>query len=230
MSNGNSKSVGGWLSLAVGVSYLVSGIIFFLMPQAQQPGTASFGEFMASLAVNPAPFIAYYALFVLGAVCALGVIPAVLRFMQSEDNGWLVWVSQLGMVGFAVLALDFLRVIAFVPAEAATFVQQDEAGRFAISGDNFHLNLDPNGWLIFGAVGLWVLVVSIVARRRRTMPGSWSYIGMATAVVYWLIVVANVFNIGVLFAIASALGGLALAPTWYLWLGIRMRRAGRGSV
>lgn len=228
MSNASPKSVGGWLSLAVGISYLVSGIIFFLMPHAQRPGSASFGEFMASLAVNPTPFIAYYALFVLGAVGALGVIPAVLRFMQSEDNGWLVWVSQLGMVGFAVLALDFSRIIAVVPAEAAAFVQQDEVGRFAISGDNFHLNLDPNGWLIFGAVGLWVLGVSIVARRRRAMPGSWSYIGMATAVMYWLIVFANVFNIGVLFAVASALGGFILAPAWYIWLGIRMRPAGRG--
>jgi hypothetical protein len=85
--------------------------------------------------------------------------------------------------------------------------------------------LDPQNWLSFGAVGLWVLVVSLLALRIGAWPKLLSYAGIATAVAYWLIVVGSVLNLEALFTIAAALGGIILAPVWYIWTGLKLRQA-----
>ncbi len=224
MNSGHAENAGGWLSTAVGFSYLIVGVTFFLMPEVMRPSNSNFGDFMASLAAYPTPFIIFYGVFGLGALSAIGVVPAVSRFFKAEANGWLVWFSNIALLGFAIQALDFFRFISYVPAEAAVFVQQEELGRFAISGDNFHLNLDPDGWFQFGATGLWILMVSIRARRNQSMPAGWSLIGFAAAISFWLILAASLFNIGLLFVIGTALGGLIMVPAWFIWLGIRMRQ------
>jgi hypothetical protein len=225
MSTDKRNLVASRLAILVGFSYFATSIIFFLMPSSQRPGVGSFADRMASLADNALPFTIYYAVFALGAVAALGAIPAVSDFITGERDGWLVWAANLALVGFAVMAVDLLRVIAIVPAEASAFVQQtNELGRFAIGGDNIHLDLDPDGWLQFGAVGLWVLVVSLLNLRGRSVSSAWSYVGVGLAVTYWLIVLANLINLGPLYAVVSALGGLVLAPIWYIWLGISMGR------
>ena len=87
-------------------------------------------------------------------------------------------------------------------------------------------SLDPQGWLGFGAVGLWVLVVSLLALRVGAWPTPLAYIGIATALAYWLIVAGFVFNQETLFTIGAALGGILLAPLWYIWAGLRLRQAG----
>ena len=87
-------------------------------------------------------------------------------------------------------------------------------------------SLDPQGWLGFGAVGLWVMVVSLLALRVGAWPTLLAYIGLATALAYWLIVAGFVFNQETLFTIGAALGGILLAPLWYIWAGLRLRQAG----
>ncbi|MFQ5932615.1 MAG: hypothetical protein ACE5MM_09415, partial [Nitrospiraceae bacterium] len=107
---------------------------------------------------------------------------------------------------------------------ASAFADADEQVKAMIAGDNIHLALDPNGWLQFGAVGVWVLVVSLAALRTSGLPRTWAYLGIATAILYWLVVVGNALEVPVLIAISAGLGGIVLAPIWYIWIGVRLRR------
>ena len=108
---------------------------------------------------------------------------------------------------------------------AAAYVKGDAVTKAAIEVSG-PFSLDPQGWLSFGAVGLWLLVVSLLALRAGTWPKLLAYVGIATAVAYWLVVAGFVFNQETLFTIAAALGGVILAPIWYIWAGLRLRRAG----
>ena len=71
-----------------------------------------------------------------------------------------------------------------------------------------------------------LLVVSLLAARAGVWPRMLSYIGIAVAVLYWLVVVANVFGIWFLISIVAGLGGVILAPIWYIWVGLLLRRTG----
>jgi len=85
--------------------------------------------------------------------------------------------------------------------------------------------LDPQAWLRLGAVGLWVLVVNLLALRD----GNWSkplvYLGIVVAIVYWLIVASNFLQIQSFTAIVAGVGLVILTPIWYIWLGLRLRQA-----
>jgi len=122
-----------------------------------------------------------------------------------------------------VVAINNFRNIAFQPGRATAYMEGDAATRAVIelSGP---FGLDPQNWLGFGAVGLWVLVVSLLALRIGSWPKLLTYLGIATAVAYWLIVVGSVLNQEALFTIAAALGGIVLAPIWYIWIGLRSRQ------
>jgi hypothetical protein len=77
----------------------------------------------------------------------------------------------------------------------------------------------------FGVVGMWVLVVSFLALRMGTWPKLLTFVGIATAIAYWLIVVGSVLNLEALFTISAAMGGIVLAPIWYIWAGLKLRQA-----
>ena len=81
-------------------------------------------------------------------------------------------------------------------------------------------------WLRFGAVGLWILVVSLLALRLGAWPRPLAYVGLALSTAYWLIAISNSLNIQKFTAIVSGIGLIILAPIWYIWLGLRLRKAG----
>ena len=49
MIDRSTLKLGGWCAILVGISYLIAGLTFFLMP-AQQQAPASFADFMTSIA------------------------------------------------------------------------------------------------------------------------------------------------------------------------------------
>jgi hypothetical protein len=48
----------------------------------------------------------------------------------------------------------------------------------------------------------------------------WAWVGIITAAMYWLVVASNVLEIPLLTVIAAGLGGIVLAPIWYIWAGL----------
>jgi hypothetical protein len=85
--------------------------------------------------------------------------------------------------------------------------------------------LDGKGWLQSGAVGLWVLVISILAMRARLWPRPLLIVGIAVAIAYFLVLATNLipsFSGAIL--IIAGVGGIGLGPIWYIWLGIILFR------
>jgi len=202
MKDNSLNNLGGLCAILLGISYIVFGVIFLLLPADQQPGS-DLALFYPSIVRDPTLIGLYYLIFALGAVLALGALPAISEAVRPLSEGWTRWASNLAYLGFAVTAIDFFRFWGVQGYRASVFVGGDPSTQAAI--DALSQGLDPQGWLGFGGVGVWVLVVSLLARRAGLWPKMLSYIGMAVAVMYWLVVVANLFGIGLLLSIVAGL-------------------------
>ena len=223
MKDNTLGKLGGNCSVLLGILYLVIGVTYLLLPAAQKQTSAT-DQFLPSFAENPTTQVIQWWVFALSGLIGIAVVLAVSESLRSAHEGWVRWTSTLAILGFAVVAINNFRGIAFQPALARAYVEGDAMTKAAIEVSG-PFSLDPQGWLGFGAVGLWVLVVSLLALRVGAWPTLLTYMGIATAAAYWLIVVGFVFNQETLFTIGAALGGILLAPIWYIWTGFRLRQA-----
>jgi uncharacterized protein DUF4386 len=222
MKDNTLGKLGGNCSILLGILYLVIGITYLLLP-ADQKQTSATDKFLLSFAQNPTTQMLQFWEFALSGLIGIAVVLAVSESVRSANEGWVRWTSTLAVIGFAVVAISNFRNIAFQPGRATAYLKGDAVTKTVIElGGPF--GLDPQGWLGFGAVGLWVLVVSLLALRAGTWPKLLTYIGIATAIAYWLIIAGFVSNQETLFTIGAALGGIVLAPIWYIWAGLRLRQ------
>ena len=224
MKSDSLNKLGGLCSILVGALYVLVGATYVLLPPEQQAGGAA-DAFYRSFAQSPTLSMINFWAFALAGVFALGALPAVTESVRSVDEGWARWTSNLAYLGFAVTAIDFFRNIALQPDRAAAYVSGDASVQAVLAAPTFGAGLDSQGWLGFGGVGLWVLMTSRLAMRSKLWPNTLAYVGVAVGVLYWLVVVSLVFDNAALLQIVAALGGVVAAPVWYIWVGMRLRKA-----
>jgi len=223
MKNNSLSKLGGICAILVGISYVVVGIANLLTPAEQKIG-ADAAEFLASFAENSAMSTLEYWAFALGAVLALAVVPAIYDKVRSANKGWVDWTTTLATFGFAFMAIQYFRYLAIYPGRAADYVAADAATKTAMEANQSMMALDPQGWLTFGGVGLWFLVVNLLALRGNIWPKPLAYVGIIGAIVYWLVVPGLALQIETLIVIA-AVCAVIVAPIWYIWAGLILRRA-----
>lgn len=224
MKSDSLNKFGGLCSILVGGLYVLLGATYVLLPPEQQAGGAPDAFYRSFAQSSTLNMINYWA-FALAAVFALGALPAITESIRSVNEGWARWTSNLAYLGFAVTAIDFFRNIALQPDRAAAYVSGDASVQAVLAAPTFLAGLDSQGWLGFGGVGLWVLMTSLLAMRSKLWPSTLAYVGIAAAVLYFLVVVSLVFNLATLLQIVAALGGVVAAPIWYIWVGMRLRKA-----
>ena len=156
-----------------------------------------------------------------GAVCALAVIPAVSAKVQEAGEGWVRWTSTLAMLGFAVTILDNYWAIVRTPALAAAYYAGDAMTRTALQLPSTPQFIDVQGWLGYGAVGLWMLIVNVLALRARSWPKPLAYLGIVGAIGYFMAVMSAVVpNALGMILIVAGIGALVVGPLWYIWIGL----------
>jgi len=87
--------------------------------------------------------------------------------------------------------------------------------------------VDPRGLLTFGVTGLGLLLLAWQSRRSGTLPARLAALGMVLGsllIVVYLGRLLIVTPTNLLVAIPAALTGIVLSPTFYIWLGIELRR------
>jgi hypothetical protein len=124
--------LGGFESIAVGISYVVIGITTVLLPPnlAGVPNAQS--PFMYFEA-NRGLLMTQYWAFTIGAIFALAMIPAVSATVQHLNEGWVRWTSSLATPDFAVVILNNYWAIVETPARAAIYMARTDAIRAALS-------------------------------------------------------------------------------------------------
>jgi hypothetical protein len=87
--------------------------------------------------------------------------------------------------------------------------------------------VDPRGLLTFGFTGLAILLIAWLARRGGALPARLGLVGYAAGTALILLYLARlivVYSDDPLVAIPALLAGFLLAPAWYVWLGLELRR------
>jgi hypothetical protein len=225
MKEDSLGKLGGTCSILLGLSYIVVGISYLLLPAEQR--ALGDVEFLASFAASPAMLTLQWWAFALGGVVGIAAVLAISRSVQAANEGWVAWTtSTLAIVGFVLTTLDKLRSSEYWSFSAAAYnAAADDAARAQVVEQSGLFGLDVNGWFGFGAVGLWVLVVSLLALRTGALPKLLTYAGLGVTAAYWLVVLRFVLGVEPLIAIAAGLGGVVLAPIWFIWNGLRLRGA-----
>lgn len=225
MKDNSMAKLGGTCAILVGISYLVIAVAFFLLPAGQEPPVVgSEGEYFTSVAESSTAQQVEFWAFGLSSLLAIAAVMAVSDLVRSANEGLVRWTSALAIIGFAVMAAQYLLLQDHTPRLAAQYVQLDESAQAALRAMGPRV-LAADGWLDFGVVGLWFLVVNWLALRGGELPKGLAYVGLAGGIAYWLVVAGNVLDIPLLITITAGLGGAILAPIWNIWTGLRLRQA-----
>ncbi|MEO8354772.1 MAG: hypothetical protein ABI621_02555 [Chloroflexota bacterium] len=219
--------LGAIFSVLVGVSYLIIGVIQLLLPADQTCDCADL--FWLSYLNEPFGLTVQYAAFALTGILGIQVVMAVSDAIRADDVGWLRWTRNLAMIGFALTAIDNFHALDINRAKAFAFVNTLGA-KAPLSIPGAMSGLDVNGWFRFGAIGLWVLVVSLLVLRSSAWPKALAYVGIALAVAYFLILASGIFELSGLTLIGAGIGGIILAPIWYIWMGLRLSDSSAATI
>ena len=226
MENNNIQKLGGTCAILLGISYLIIGLTYLLLPETQKGGTLLHESetFLLSLSQSPTLITIHHLVSGLSALLGIAVVMGVLNFAHTLNEGWVRWMSYLGYLGFGVTAVDHFRILSIEPIRAERFVGGDLSTQSIIKTTNFFVSIDPHMWLSFGLVGVWVLVISWLLLRKKVLSRLFGYIGIAIFVLYFLVELGTVFKNELLISVSAGLGAIILAPIWYIWLGIIFRK------
>jgi len=225
MKDNSLYKLGGIASVIVGISYVVIGITTVLLPPNLSGTPDAQSPFMYFEANRGLLMTNYWAFFI-GAVFALAMIPAVSATVQHLNEGWVRWTSSLATLGFVAAIFDNYWAIVRTPARAAIYAVGSDAIRAALSIPGEPQVLDVQGWLASGGVGLWALVIGLLALRSKVFPKGLAYLWIFGAFAYFMALAASIVPALYLSGAVIVISGLGaiLAPIGYGWMGIHLWR------
>lgn len=225
MKDNSLYKLGSICSILLGISYLVVGITGALIPP-KLSGVPDVQSPFMYWEQNKVMVLTNWWALLLGAVFALAMIPAVSKTVQHLNEGWVRWTSTLATIAFAVVILDNYWSIVYTTARANAYMYGTAATRAALTVPGAPQWIDVQGWLAYGAVGFWVLVISVVALRGNAWPKGLAYLGIVGAFLYFLALAASVISDLVVSGTVTVVAGIAavFAPIWFTWMGIHLRR------
>jgi hypothetical protein len=223
MEEKSVAKLGGVCSIIVGILYVMIGVTFLLVPAEQQGGIDDIAMFLPSFHQNPIAMTLLYVEFALSAILAIAAVPAITGLVRAVNEGWARWTSNLAFLGFALVAIYYFQMIAIAPPQAAAFVAGDASTKAALV---IPTGVDPQFLLRYGTIGLWMLVVSILALKGKILPTTLSAIGIIGAVLYWVFAINDALGVAtVVRPILAIAGGVIAGPIWFIWIGIRLTKA-----
>jgi hypothetical protein len=221
MKDNSLFKVGGGASIAMGVIAALIGITYMLLPPDQRLGVPA-ARILPAIAQGSLMLRTELLEMALVGVLGLAAVPAISEMVRAGHEGWVRWMSNLALVGFAVMAVSNAFTFARLPGIALAYVKGDPATQAALV-PVWRSSLDLHGFWGYGAIGLWVLVVSLLALRGTSIPKGLAWLGVLAAVLNLLIPVGFLLKQPPVFLYDSILGGL-VSCVWFIWVGLVARR------
>jgi hypothetical protein len=154
----------------------------------------------------------------LGAVLSVAVLLAVYHRLGGDD-------AAVGLFGLILVVVGAAAALAHGGYDLANAIHPPLTD---VLGDAQLPNpVDPRGLLTFGASGLGLLVLALLARRAGTLPRGLATLGAVVGLLLMVVYLGRLIILtptNPIVAAAAGLTGLVLSPAFYLWLGTELRR------
>jgi hypothetical protein len=222
MKDNSLFKLGGTCTILLGVFDALASLTYLLLPADQRLGVPA-ARILPSIAQGATLLQLQILELALIGILGLIVVPAVSELFKGVSEGWVRWTGNLALVGFAVSAVSNLLTFARLPAIAAAFVAGDASTKAALV-PIWRSTLDLYGIWNDGVIGLWILVLSLLAFRGTILPRILAILGVLGGISLFLIPVAFILKTPSLFLVAAALGGIA-STAWFIWTGVIVGRA-----
>jgi hypothetical protein len=220
MKNGTLARFGGLCSILLGIVAILISAVYLLLPPEQRLGVKA-AVILPSVAHGANLLLAQFWLLALEGVLGLVVVIALSQLVLSMAEGWVRFTGLLAIVGFAITAVGNVITIARLPGVAAAYVAGDASTKAALA-PIWRSTLDPYGIFGYGAVGVWILVVSALALQSGKLPRPLTYVGLVYGVLLLLIPVALLTGATTTLLIVVVVLSAIAGPIWWIWSGLQL--------
>ena len=229
MENEKSGRFGYACAILLAMSYVIVGLTYLFLPADQKGGTMLHDpeKFLASMNQAPALITIHHLAFGLGALVGLAVVLAVFDLARDYHKAAVRWASGLGLLGFAVTAIDNFKIVANEPVRAARYISGDPVMKSIMKATDYLVSVDPQMWLGYGLVGFWALAGSWILWRNKAVPRVFGILGIAVGLSYFFVEIGTVIRSEIWLTVAAAAGAVIVGPVWYVWLAMILRKWGR---
>ncbi|SRR6266851_1334240 len=224
MKDNSLIQLGAACALLASAVYFMAGLLFILLPDEQKSMNA-LARFLPSFAQNPSIYLLFACALALASLLSIIASRAVLEVMRPLSDGWVISMTYVAMLGFALMVIDAFRTLSLQPGIAAAYVAGGDATKAAIAATGSMLSLDPLGVLKLGGVGLWVFVLSVLILQGSTISRGLAFAGIVLALLNCLQVGGAISGITVVVSTATSLGYIVATPLWFFWMGLILRRS-----
>lgn len=221
MKDNNLLKTGGIFAILLGIAKLISASTYLIIPpelRAEVPGKV----FLPAFAQNAAPLLVIFWVEALVGILGLGLVPALSSLLREKSEGWLAWGSNLALIGYAVSSVGYMLSIARLPAIAQAFVAGDSSTQAALAV-TWKSSIDLLGFWGYAAIGLWILIVSILALRHSILPSWLAILGIVASILHILVPFGAYFKIQAVLMLA-VIPSIIILPVWYIGIGMTLRR------
>jgi hypothetical protein len=217
------RKLGGICAILVGILAIVSGLSFLMAPEVQKGPILDPGGLLTSFASGHTAIMIHYWALVLAPLFGIAVVLALSDLVRPVNDGWARWGTTLGIVSMGIQAANYLLAQSHTPRLAAAYIQADASAKVAIAalGPRW---IDPDFWMSFGLSAIWLVILNWLALRGARIPRGLAYVGLACGISYLLIPGGFVLRLPSALSLAAGLVGLVLAPIWWIWAGVFLRR------
>ncbi len=212
----NNKNIG-FAALLCAAFYIIVGMTHFLMPSAQlhfSSGVTS--EFFISLTKNATAFHVHYWAFVIASILNIGVIYGVTNHLKF--SAFYQFTAILAIIGLSVTAYDFARMHYQAIHLAEKFVTSDAFIKDIILIQGLD-RLDAYG-IGFNLLGFYLFILSYHTLGTKIWSRTISIIGILAGILLQFVLIGILTRIGILIDIAAGMGGIVLAPLFFIGIGL----------
>lgn len=227
-NNATLYRFGGACGILTGVLYVVIAASMVVDPGASKAtATQTTPEYWQGLSSNLTPFIVRQIAYILSGFTGVGIVAALSTYVRRGENaGWVNWGALLGTAAYIITGIDGSRLLATLPELARQWAAGDEATRRMIEFTYSVARLDPGTYMRFGALGLWSLTIALASHRAKILSKALTSLSFIVPIGYALVVIGIAGRIMVLQELGAVIAGILVAPIWFIWTGLTLRRAG----
>jgi len=222
MTDKSVLKLGGVCAILIGLAKIASSGIYVLLP-AELRAEVPAAKFLPAFAQDHSLLVTFFWIETFVAVLGLAAVPAISGLVRSVNEGWTRWAATLASAGFVVVAVGYSLSVARLPGIALAFTAGDASTKAALAA-TWKSSIDLFGLWGYGAVGFWVLVVSILSLKQKETTKLLAYLGILLALLYLLVPAgAMLKSQSALLFVAGA--AVIVAPIWWIWTGVNLRRS-----